>query len=268
MEMTQGYWVSQIRGTTTRLALGDQLHDGPTHLLPAGEPHLYRPRRARPTAASRRHSRALHRTRGRAPRATPLGAQLTNREAAGSLGDLAIALSAPGRWLPYGRLFDAVVTGQTQARQARGTDPRAHYASHPEERWHFARAMGISAEASAAVARHDDVAPFRRIVDVGGSQDVLLAGLLPAAPSATAVRFDLPKVVNGAREVLAASGPADRVELVGGDFFEQVPAGCDPYLLKSILHDWHDECALQILRNIHRAPAPGARLAVIEAPLP
>lgn len=81
----------------------------------------------------------------------------------------------------------------------------------------------ISAEASAAVARRYDVAPFRRIVDVGGSQGVLLAGLLPAAPSATGVRFDLPKVVNGAREVLAASGQANRVELAGGDFFEQVP---------------------------------------------
>ena len=74
--------------------------------------------------------------------------------------------------------------------------------------------MGISAEASAAVARPYDVAPFRRIVDVGGSQGMLLAGFLPPAPSATGVLFDLPKVVNGAREVLAASGQADRVKLV------------------------------------------------------
>ena len=29
MGMTQGYWVSQTRGTTARLALGDQLHDAP-----------------------------------------------------------------------------------------------------------------------------------------------------------------------------------------------------------------------------------------------
>ena len=47
-----------------------------------------------------------------------------------------------------------------------------------------------------------------------------------------------------------------------------MPAGGDLYLLKSILHDWNDEHALQILRNIHRASAPGARLAVIEVPLP
>ena len=29
MQMIQGYWVSQICGTTARLALVDQLHDGP-----------------------------------------------------------------------------------------------------------------------------------------------------------------------------------------------------------------------------------------------
>ena len=119
-----------------------------------------------------------------------------------------------------------MVTGQPQARQALGTDPWSYFASHPEERWHFARAMGsISADASRAVARHYDVSGFRRIVDVGGSQGVLLAGLLAAAPSATGVLFDLPEVIDGAREALAASGQADRVELVGGDFFERVPAG-------------------------------------------
>ena len=113
-----------------------------------------------------------------------------------------------------------------------------------------------------------DVARFCRIVDVGGSQGVLLAGLLAAAPSATGVLFDLPDVVDGAREALAASGQADRVELVGGDFFDEVPAGGDLYVLKSILHDWDDERVLEILRNVHRASAPGATLAVIEGVLP
>lgn len=46
-----------------------------------------------------------------------------------------------------------------------------------------------------------------------------------------------------------------------------MPAGGDLYLLKSILHDRDDERALQILRNVHRAPAPGARLAMTEVPL-
>jgi hypothetical protein len=267
--MIQGYWVSQICGTAARLGLADQLVDGPrtvselASLISTDRDGLGRLMRAAATVG------LVTDLGGDRFELTPLGAQLRIGDAAGSLGDFAIALSAPGRWLPFGRLFDAVVTGQPQARPALGTDPWAYFASHPEERLHFARAMGgISAEASEAVTRHYDVAGFRRIVDVGGSQGVLLARLLAAAPSAAGVLFDLPEVLDGAHEALVAIGQADRVELVAGNFFEQVPAGGDLYLLKSILHDWDDDRALQILSNIHRACAPGATVAVIEGLLP
>lgn len=269
IEMIQGYWVSQICATVARLGLADRLHDGPrtvpelaslTSTDPGG---LGRLLRSGVTVG------LFTELEGDRFKVTPLGAELSVADASGSLGDFAIALNGPGRWLPFGRLFDAVVTGRPQARQALGADPWAYFASHPEERVHFARAMGsISAQASEAVARHYDVARFRRIVDVGGSQGVLLAGLLAAAPSATGVLFDLPEVVDGARQAFATSGQADRVEIVGGDFFERVPAGGDLYVLKSVLHDWDDERALQILRNIHRASSPGVRLAVIEGLLP
>lgn len=263
--MIHGYWVSQICGTMARLGIADKLEDGPRAvaelaILTSSDPDgLGRLLRAAATVG------LLGELDGDRFELTPLGRELRIGDDAGSLGDFAIALTAPGRWLPFGRLFDAVVSGQPQARQALGTDPWDYFASHADERWHFARAMGsISAEASGAVARQYDVTRFRRIVDVGGSQGALLAGLLAAEPAATGVLFDLPEVVDGARDALAASGQGDRVELVGGDFFSQVPSGGDLYLLKSILHDWDDDRALQILRKIRRASAPGATLAVIE----
>jgi len=54
------------------------------------------------------------------------------------------------------------------------------------------------------------------------------------------------------------------VEIVGGSFFESVPAGGDAYLLKSILHDWQDEPAIEILRTCRRAARTGTALLVIE----
>lgn len=265
MGMIHGYWVSQICGTAARLRIADKLEDGPrtvselASLTSADPDGLGRLLRAAATVG------LFIELEGDRFELTALGRELRIGNAAGSLGDFAIALTAPGRWLPFGRLFDAVMSGQPQARQALGTDPWDYFASHGDERWHFARAMGsISVEASTAIARQYDVTRFRRIVDVGGSQGALLAGLLAAEPAATGVLFDLPEVVGGARDALAASGQADRVELVGGDFFKQVPSGGDLYLLKSILHDWDDDRALQILRNIRRAMVPGATLAVIE----
>ena len=46
---------------------------------------------------------------------------------------------------------------------------------------------------------------------------------------------------------------ADRAEIVPGDFFESVPAGADAYVLKSVIHDWDDEKAAEILRNCRAA---------------
>ena len=269
MAMIQGYWVSQVCGTTARLRLADHFDNGPrtvaelASLTSADPDGLGRLLRAGATVGL--FTELEEDQFG----LTSLGGELRIGDSAGSLGDFAIALTAPGRWLPFGYLFDAVVSGQPQARHALGTDPWAYFASHAEERSHFARAMGsISVEASAAVARQYDVSRFRRIVDVGASQGALLAGLLAAAPAASGVLFYLPEVVDGARDALSASSQADRVEFVGGDFFAQVPSGGDLYLLKSVLHDWDDKSALQILRNIRRASVPGVTLAVIEGLLP
>jgi O-methyltransferase domain len=45
----------------------------------------------------------------------------------------------------------------------------------------------------------------------------------------------------------AILGPfGDGCELVGGDFFEAVPAGADACIMKHIIHDWDDERAAKI----------------------
>jgi SAM-dependent methyltransferase len=57
---------------------------------------------------------------------------------------------------------------------------------------------------------------------------------------------------------------ATRYEIVGGDFFESVPAGADGYVLSRVIHDWNDERALKILQNCRRAIRPDGRLLLIE----
>jgi hypothetical protein len=57
---------------------------------------------------------------------------------------------------------------------------------------------------------------------------------------------------------------ADRCEVVGGSFFEAVPAGADAYLLKSIIHDWDDDEAIEVLRACRAAMDDSGRLLVVE----
>jgi hypothetical protein len=51
---------------------------------------------------------------------------------------------------------------------------------------------------------------------------------------------------------------------VEGSFFISVPPGPDTHLLKDVLHDWDDQHASEVLRNIRTAMSKQSRLVVIE----
>ena len=59
-------------------------------------------------------------------------------------------------------------------------------------------------------------------------------------------------------------GVVERCELVGGSFFDSVPAGGDAYTLKSVIHDWEDEDSVRILRVCRDAMSANATLLVLE----
>ncbi|MBO0758146.1 MAG: hypothetical protein J2P54_20045 [Bradyrhizobiaceae bacterium] len=60
-------------------------------------------------------------------------------------------------------------------------------------------------------------------------------------------------------------GPANRCQVIEGDFFASVPAGSDAYILSHVLHDWNDVQCVSILRNCRRAVPPSGRLVIVEA---
>jgi SAM-dependent methyltransferase len=102
------------------------------------------------------------------------------------------------------------------------------------------------------------------IVDVGGGTGQLLAAYLRADPAASGVLLDLAPAIAAAGATLSAAGVAERCRCVVGDFFQAVPAGADVYLLKSVLHDWSDAQALEILRRCATAVPPSGQLLIIE----
>ena len=100
----------------------------------------------------------------------------------------------------------------------------------------------------------------------------LTAAILKACPWTTAILFDQPAVIEGAKQRLHTKGVADRCRCLAGDFFESVPEGGDAYVLKDIVHDWDDDRAMTILRNCRRvmahAPAVTTRVLVVEKVIP
>jgi hypothetical protein len=85
------------------------------------------------------------------------------------------------------------------------------------------------------------------LVDVGGGRGALISAILDAHPGLRGVLFDLPRVVDTAREALERARIANRCEAVGGDLLSSIPAGGDIYLLSRVIHDWDDEKSILIL---------------------
>lgn len=104
----------------------------------------------------------------------------------------------------------------------------------------------------------------RRVVDVGGGDGALLERLLQARPELTGVLLDVAPTAARARVRLARAGLGDRATVVDGDFFVDVPAGGDLYLLRQILHDWDDTRCVALLRTCREAMPASARLVVVE----
>jgi predicted O-methyltransferase YrrM len=258
-----GHVVSQIVSTVARLGVADELRGGRRSSAElaarcGAEPDAFR-RFLRACAGLGLFEEVEDGVFGLGPLGEWLGSD------GPSLRDLAVALTGPGHWRSIERLCDAVVSGRATPADALGMGIWEYYRHNPEEGQVFAAAMGaISAVVVEDLVAHYDVTGYERIVDVGGSHGVLLAGLLQANPRARGVLLDLPEVVDGAHEALAERGLAGRVEVVAGDFREEVPPDGDLYVLKHILHDWDDEQAARILRSCHRAGRPGSTLLVIE----
>jgi hypothetical protein len=268
MGLITGYWVSQAVGVAALLGVADHLSEGSRSSdevaasVGADPQAVYRVLRllasvgvfSEPTPGSF----AL----------TPLGETLRSN-VPGSVRNFAITETAPGHWLPWGRLHESVRTGRPMANDALGMGLFEWYAQNAEEAGFFNAAMGnLSALAASELVRVYDFSAVRTVADVGGAHGVLLTAILRANPEARGILFDLPHVIATAEQEIQARGISQRCELVSGDFLEAVPEGADLHLLKQVVHDWDDERATRLLRNCHTALAPAGKLLLIEMVIP
>jgi O-methyltransferase domain len=153
------------------------------------------------------------------------------------------------------------VSGNAVFPEVFGTDFWAWLAEHPEERARFDRAMAQGSDTRIERLETVDWRSGETVVDVGGGNGSLLAELLKAHPGLHGIVFDLPETTRD--ESLFGEG----LEFVAGSFFERVPEG-DVYLLATILHDWDDDSATNILRTIRAAAPQDARLIILDAVVP
>jgi SAM-dependent methyltransferase len=176
-----------------------------------------------------------------------------------------VLMSGEEQYRAWGELLYSVQTGRTGFERVFGRPLFDYLAENPEQAQVFDAAMvSIHGRETPAILAAYDFACRGVVADVGGGNGSVLIALLQRFSQPRGILFDLPGVVNRARQAIAAAGLAERCEVLGGSFFETAPPGADAYLLRHIIHDWDDERSLEILRNIHRAARPDSRLLIIE----
>jgi hypothetical protein len=161
-------------------------------------------------------------------------------------------------------LLEAVRTGKPAFDRVFGVGFFTYLENRPELRRVFYASQAADLENTLAGLDELGFTGYRRIVDVGGGDGALLAHLLVTSPHSHGVLLDHAAVVPAAEERMAQAGLSQRCEIVAGDFFSEVPAGGDLYLLRDVLHDWPDDRCVELLQVCRAAMPDTAVLMVIE----
>ncbi|RCV52073.1 methyltransferase [Marinitenerispora sediminis] len=197
------------------------------------------------------------------------GGSLLRADRPGSLHAFVLMLTDPALTRAWEHLEESVRTGRPAFDGVFGTDFFTYVGENPELSARFNTAMSDITRATAeGLPEQYDFGRFRAVVDVGGGDGTLLAGILRAYPALRGTVFDTREGLAQAEETLRRAGVGERCSVESGDFFAAVPGGGDLYLLKSVLHDWDDDRAASILGHCRRAVPDHGRLLIIEPVLP
>jgi hypothetical protein len=263
-EKAQGFWIAKAIGVACDLNIADLLVSGPKKIEEI-------------TAASNTDEQALYRlmralagegifkeSAGRIFANTALSTGLS--EGTGSMKYMIRHQFNETNWAIIGKLGSSIATGKSAAREIVGTDAFSHLERNPDKNELYNKAMtNTSALSAAAFLAAYSFKKHRLIVDVGGGEGYLLTVILNKYKHLRGIVFDLPHVVNPAKENYRKFGLGERATAVAGNFFDSVPTGGDVYIMKNILHAFDDKFCISLLENIGKAMERGTKLLIMEA---
>ncbi len=267
MQMSSGYMIATALYPVTKLGIADMLSDGPQPISKiaqdtgGNEDALYRVLRA--LANMGIFAEVSPRTFG----LTPVS-NLLRADVAGSQRDMVLWMTNEFHMKVWGQMMHSVLTGQPAVEKVYGKECFQVFSDLPEVDVEFNNAMtNISAGTIPVVLENYDFSGIGTLVDIAGGHGLLISQVLKHYPDMKGILFDVPHVIEGARQRIDRLNLTSRLQAVGGDFFQSVPSGGDAYLMQHIIHDWNDEKAVTILKNVHRALAgkKNGKLILLEA---
>jgi O-methyltransferase/methyltransferase family protein len=268
LRIISGFWISRLVYVVAKLGIPDLLAERQRdagELAQLTETHaqaLYRLMRALVSVG------VFNETSDGKFALTPLSETLRTN-VPGSVRWFAISELGEEHYPAWGALMHSIKTGDIAFDHVFGTDIWTFFRSHPDNARIFNDSMsGMTASANEALLAAYDFSSIGKLVDIGGGHGGLITSILKANPGMQGVLFDAQPVIEGAVHRLQAAGVSDRCEAVAGDFFTQVPADADGYIMKWIIHDWDDDRAATILKNCRKGITADGRLLIVDVVVP
>ena len=165
----------------------------------------------------------------------------------------------------WGDLETALKTGQPQNEiKDGGTSMFSKLYADPARLGTFLEAMsGFQGGNFMALADKFDWSRYKTVTDVGGALALLSRVVGAKHQQLTFKSFDLPEVAPHAKKHVAASGMANRIDVVSGDFFKDALPKADVVTMGNILHDWNLPNKKILIKKAYDAlPSGGAFIAI------
>ena len=253
LQVATGYMASSALYAAVSLNIADHLASGPktaaelAHATGMNEDALYRVLRLLTSLG------IFEEVSARTIALNPAG-ELLRSNAPGSLRSMAVFLPDPMHYRIFSNILDSVRTGTPASTTTLGMPVWKYLEGDQAYSKIFNDAMtALSAPVAGATLEAYDFSSIGTLVDVAGGHGEILMSILKANPKMKGIVCDIPHVVDGAKPRIASAGLSDRMQAVGCDFFTSVPEGGDAYIMKHIIHDWYDDKASLILKNIAKA---------------
>jgi predicted O-methyltransferase YrrM len=108
-----------------------------------------------------------------------------------------------------------------------------------------------------------DLNGHKNFIDVGGGSGIYTIALLKASPDLRATLFDLPPVIEIAREKIEEEGLKDRVKFAKGDYHADVlPGWHDLALLSAIIHANSPDENRALYEKVYTALVPNGKIVI------
>lgn len=267
MQVITGYWESQALYVAAKLELADKLGKGCK-----SSDELARHSQADPDTLFRllRALASIGIFRETAPRIfenTP-ASEFLRKDTPGSQWAMAVMMGEE-HYQAWGELLYSVQTSRGAFSKVFKQRPFEYLAAHPEQAAVFDAAMtSVHGRETGPMIAACDFSSASVVADIGGGNGSVISEVLRANPHVRGILYDLPHVVERARPGLLKAGLAERCEVIGGDFFREIPPGADVYVFRHIIHDWLDDECVAILKNCRRAMKPTSRVVLAETIVP